>query len=65
MLARYSFGWLAPRVAGPGLPVYPRDPGSQNYIIYVLNNTQNIVYDRIQIEKAGEGTETEELLRQN
>jgi len=46
MLARYSFGWLAPRVAGPGLPVYPREPGGQNYIIYALNNAQNIVYDR-------------------
>ena len=61
MLAGYGFGWLAPVFAGPGLPIYPRDPGGQNYIIHVLNNTQNIVYDRMQIQKEGEGTETGEL----
>jgi len=65
MPAGYGFGWLAPGFAGPGLPVDPRDPGNQNYIIYVLNNTQNILYDRIQVQKHREGTETEEELRQN
>ena len=60
MLARYGFGWLAPLFVGPGLPIYPRDPGCQNYIIYFLHNTQNVLYDRRQVQKEGEGTENEE-----
>jgi len=47
MPAGYMFGWLAPGFAGPGLPMYPRDPGNQNYIVYVFNDTQNSLYDRI------------------